>query len=90
MGLGFRDREPAFDLNVALSDNDKQLLRAKEVQAASSGEQVVNPRTDAATLYTSRDMRLKEGQTIRHDSTILALYAADLCPTSEGAAQDRC
>jgi hypothetical protein len=69
LGLGFNERNEAFDFNVALSDHERQVQRAKEVKVAattaSTGNQDALPATDAGLLYKKQDLSLKEGQTIK-------------------------
>lgn len=71
LGLGFQERHEAFDFNVALSDHEKQVQRAKDVtsaaNSAASGNAIAPSiaQSDAATLYKKQDLSLKEGQTIK-------------------------
>ncbi|KAL3160831.1 hypothetical protein ABBQ38_009236 [Trebouxia sp. C0009 RCD-2024] len=71
LGLGFSERHEAFDFNVALSDHEKHMQRAKEVSSAASsaasGSSMAPAiaQSDAAALYKKQDLSLKEGQTIK-------------------------
>ncbi|KAK9816945.1 hypothetical protein WJX72_007270 [[Myrmecia] bisecta] len=71
LGMGFQERGEAFDFNVALSDHEKHVQRAKEVSVAKSNANDDStpsnsgPRTDADALYKKQDLSLKQGETIR-------------------------
>ncbi|XP_076934786.1 uncharacterized protein At1g03900-like [Bidens hawaiensis] len=59
IGLGFSERNEAFDFNVALSDHDKYVKRETEKDAGeSSDESHIN-------IHPAVNHRLKEGETIR-------------------------
>ncbi|KAL3677097.1 hypothetical protein R1sor_027045 [Riccia sorocarpa] len=58
IGLGFAERNEAFDFNVALSDHEKYAKRELE-----KGEEAQN--TDSQNASAPLDLRLKEGETIR-------------------------
>ncbi|KAL9271934.1 hypothetical protein AKJ16_DCAP12215 [Drosera capensis] len=60
VGLGFGERNEAFDFNVALSDHDKYVKRGaeKEEGGVESGETRVD-------VHSAVNHRLKEGETIR-------------------------
>lgn len=59
IGLGFSERNEAFDFNVALSDHDKYVKREveKEVGESSSDNHI--------DIHPAVNQRLKEGETIR-------------------------
>eukprot|EP00898_Chlorokybus_atmophyticus_P006259 jgi/Chlat1/6634/Chrsp482S06112 len=60
IGIGFNERNEAFDFNVALSDHDKYLQREKDAPAELS-----KPITeDAPPVPAISELKLKEGQTI--------------------------
>lgn len=56
IGLGFAERNEAFDFNVALSDHEKYIKREEK------GE---NEEDTNSELHPSLDLKLKEGETIR-------------------------
>ncbi|KAI3691404.1 hypothetical protein L2E82_49763 [Cichorium intybus] len=59
IGLGFTERNEAFDFNVALSDHEKYLKREIEKEAdEASDESHIN-------IHPAVNHRLKEGETIR-------------------------
>ncbi|KAL2470546.1 Uncharacterized protein Adt_38682 [Abeliophyllum distichum] len=64
IGLGFNERNEAFDFNVALSDHDKHVKREveKEVGNGGSGE---NGDENHIDIHPAVNHRLKEGETIR-------------------------
>lgn len=58
IGLGFNERNEAFDFNVALSDHEKHVLAENEkAQQPKESSQGSN--------FPSVDLKLKEGETIR-------------------------
>ncbi|CAL9199712.1 unnamed protein product [Musa hybrid cultivar] len=59
IGLGFNERNEAFDFNVALSDHEKYLKRDHEKEA---GEEIDE---NQIGIHPSVNHRLKEGETIR-------------------------
>ncbi|KAI4349380.1 hypothetical protein L6164_009972 [Bauhinia variegata] len=59
IGLGFSERNEAFDFNVALSDHDKHVKREHE---KDSGEASEDSQID---IHPAVNHRLKEGETIR-------------------------
>jgi hypothetical protein len=59
IGLGFSERNEAFDFNVALSDHDKHVKREHEKE---SGEESDDSFID---IHPAVNQRLKEGETIR-------------------------
>ncbi|KAG6552203.1 hypothetical protein Mapa_006051 [Marchantia paleacea] len=59
IGLGFAERNEAFDFNVALSDHEKYAKRDLEKDEESLHQDSRNASTPAL------DLRLKEGETIR-------------------------
>ncbi|KAI4301080.1 hypothetical protein L6164_034396 [Bauhinia variegata] len=59
VGLGFSERNEAFDFNVALSDHDKYVKREHE---KDSGEASEDSQID---IHPAVNQRLKEGETIR-------------------------
>ncbi|KAL2608794.1 hypothetical protein R1flu_027367 [Riccia fluitans] len=59
IGLGFAERNEAFDFNVALSDHEKYAKREQEKDDESNSADSRNASTPAL------DLRLKEGETIR-------------------------
>ncbi|CAL8467880.1 g7418 [Coccomyxa elongata] len=80
IGMGFTDRTEAFDFNVALSDHEKYIRRAKEVQAAAK-EDAPSTSAEAATLYKKQDLSLKEGETIKIN---MRRTSGDKAATSSG------
>ncbi|KAL8253025.1 hypothetical protein R6Q59_036718 [Mikania micrantha] len=59
IGLGFNERNEAFDFNVALSDHEKYVKRVTEKDAGeTSDESHIN-------IHPAVNHRLKEGETIR-------------------------
>ncbi|KAK9280975.1 hypothetical protein L1049_003866 [Liquidambar formosana] len=60
IGLGFSERNEAFDFNVALSDHEKYVRREHEKEAA--GEASDDSHID---IHPAVNHRLKEGETIR-------------------------
>ncbi|KAJ3682355.1 hypothetical protein LUZ60_014928 [Juncus effusus] len=61
VGLGFNERNEAFDFNVALSDHEKYLKREHEKEAVA-GEEGDESSIDINPVV---NRRLKEGETIR-------------------------
>ncbi|XVF72023.1 hypothetical protein PTKIN_Ptkin12aG0088100 [Pterospermum kingtungense] len=60
IGLGFNERNEAFDFNVALSDHDKYIRRENEKETGESSS------SDAhIDIHPAVNHRLKEGETIR-------------------------
>jgi len=59
IGLGFNERNEAFDFNVAISDHEKHVLRARENNEEATEEEAGAPQAPAL------DLRLKEGEKIR-------------------------
>uniref|UniRef100_A0A1D1XFA9 Uncharacterized protein At1g03900 n=1 Tax=Anthurium amnicola TaxID=1678845 RepID=A0A1D1XFA9_9ARAE len=67
IGLGFVERNEAFDFNVALSDHEKYVRREQEKEAAGSGG-LTEGGNDGSThidIHPAVNHRLKEGETIR-------------------------
>uniref|UniRef100_A0A0D9XKJ7 NECAP PHear domain-containing protein n=1 Tax=Leersia perrieri TaxID=77586 RepID=A0A0D9XKJ7_9ORYZ len=64
VGLGFGERNEAFDFNVALSDHEKYVKREHEKEAAGGdgGEESDDGQID---IHPAVNRRLKEGETIR-------------------------
>ncbi|CAN1136742.1 Uncharacterized protein At1g03900 [Linum perenne] len=63
IGLGFAERNEAFDFNVALSDHDKYVRREHEKE---TGESSAQGGGDAhIDIHPAVNHRLKEGETIR-------------------------
>ncbi|RLN40894.1 uncharacterized protein C2845_PM01G39930 [Panicum miliaceum] len=60
VGLGFNERNEAFDFNVALSDHEKYVKREQEKETA--GEESGGGEID---IHPAVNRRLKEGETIR-------------------------
>ncbi|XP_010556854.1 PREDICTED: uncharacterized protein At1g03900 [Tarenaya hassleriana] len=60
IGLGFTERNEAFDFNVALSDHEKYLRREKEKEIGETSES-----DDHIDIHPAVNHRLKEGETIR-------------------------
>ncbi|KAL3647724.1 hypothetical protein CASFOL_008692 [Castilleja foliolosa] len=60
VGLGFNERNEAFDFNVALSDHEKHVKREVEKEAGSGGEEESD-----IDIHPAVNHRLKEGETIR-------------------------
>ncbi|OIV90526.1 hypothetical protein TanjilG_32403 [Lupinus angustifolius] len=61
LGLGFAERNEAFDFNVALSDHDKYVRRENEKE---SGGDVAGEESQI-DIHPAVNHRLKEGETIR-------------------------
>ncbi|KAJ7977222.1 Adaptin ear-binding coat-associated protein 1 [Quillaja saponaria] len=59
IGLGFAERNEAFDFNVALSDHDKYVRREHEKETGESSEDT------QMDIHPAVNHRLKEGETIR-------------------------
>eukprot|EP00249_Psilotum_nudum_P008856 c21554_g1_i1 orf=452-1309(+) len=59
IGLGFSERNEAFDFNVALSDHEKYLKREVGKERGETEED------DCSNSHPSLDLRLREGETIR-------------------------
>ncbi|CAH9082134.1 unnamed protein product [Cuscuta europaea] len=62
VGLGFNERNEAFDFNVALSDHDKYVKRDIEKEAGDGQTSDDNSHID---IHPAVNHRLKEGETIR-------------------------
>ncbi|OIW01678.1 hypothetical protein TanjilG_19787 [Lupinus angustifolius] len=62
VGLGFAERNEAFDFNVALSDHDKYVRREHEKE--SGGGDVAGEESQI-DIHPAVNHRLKEGETIR-------------------------
>ncbi|PON62652.1 Talin [Parasponia andersonii] len=63
IGLGFSERNEAFDFNVALSDHEKYVRREHEKESsAAAGEVGDDTHID---IHPAVNHRLKEGETIR-------------------------
>lgn len=61
IGLGFNERNEAFDFNVALSDHDKYIKREEDGGSSSSDSSDENH----IGIHPAVNHRLKEGETIR-------------------------
>lgn len=59
IGLGFTERNEAFDFNVALSDHDKYLRRENDKESGEASEE------SHIDIHPAVNHRLKEGETIR-------------------------
>ncbi|XP_059660334.1 uncharacterized protein At1g03900-like [Cornus florida] len=59
VGLGFAERNEAFDFNVALSDHEKYVKRESEKESGESGDE------GHIDIHPVLNQRLKEGETIR-------------------------
>ncbi|KAK4273034.1 hypothetical protein QN277_021507 [Acacia crassicarpa] len=59
IGLGFAERNEAFDFNVALSDHDKYVRRENEKESGEASEE------SHIDIHPAVNHRLKEGETIR-------------------------
>ncbi|KAK8947725.1 hypothetical protein KSP40_PGU011944 [Platanthera guangdongensis] len=59
IGLGFNERNEAFDFNVALSDHEKYLRRDHEKESDGLDSD------DSINIHPAVNHRLKEGETIR-------------------------
>ncbi|KAF5930519.1 hypothetical protein HYC85_031392 [Camellia sinensis] len=62
IGLGFNERNEAFDFNVALSDHDKYVKREHDKEAGESSDGSDDNHID---IHPAVNHRLKEGETIR-------------------------
>ncbi|KAF6983419.1 hypothetical protein CFC21_001608 [Triticum aestivum] len=60
VGLGFGERNEAFDFNVALSDHEKYVKREQDKE--TGGEEADDSQID---IHPAVNRRLKEGETIR-------------------------
>ncbi|OAY32654.1 uncharacterized protein At1g03900 [Manihot esculenta] len=60
IGLGFAERNEAFDFNVALSDHDKYVRREHEKETGETSESDTH-----IDIHPAVNHRLKEGETIR-------------------------
>ncbi|XP_010482721.2 PREDICTED: uncharacterized protein At1g03900 [Camelina sativa] len=60
IGLGFAERNEAFDFNVALSDHEKYVRREKEKETGETSES-----DNHIDIHPAVNHRLKEGETIR-------------------------
>ncbi|XP_062200827.1 uncharacterized protein At1g03900-like [Phragmites australis] len=60
VGLGFNERNEAFDFNVALSDHEKYVKREQEKE--TGGEEIEDSQIG---IHPAVNRRLKEGETIR-------------------------
>ncbi|KAJ8899355.1 hypothetical protein K2173_018329 [Erythroxylum novogranatense] len=60
IGLGFAERNEAFDFNVALSDHDKYVRREQEKESGETSEGDAH-----IDIHPAVNHRLKEGETIR-------------------------
>lgn len=59
IGLGFNERNEAFDFNVALSDHEKYVRREHEKETGEESEET------QIDIHPAVNHRLKEGETIR-------------------------
>ncbi|XAR61086.1 hypothetical protein NMG60_11034692 [Bertholletia excelsa] len=59
IGLGFNERNEAFDFNVALSDHEKYVKRENEKEAGETSDE------NQIDIHPAVNHRLKEGETIR-------------------------
>ncbi|KAK6141653.1 hypothetical protein DH2020_024595 [Rehmannia glutinosa] len=62
LGLGFNERNEAFDFNVALSDHEKYVKREVDKEVGAGGEGGEDGQID---IHPAVNHRLKEGETIR-------------------------
>ncbi|KAE8709372.1 Detected protein of confused Function [Hibiscus syriacus] len=60
IGLGFNERNEAFDFNVALSDHEKYVSRENEKEASET-----DANDSIIDIHPAVNHRLKEGETIR-------------------------
>lgn len=60
IGLGFNERNEAFDFNVALSDHDKYVKRENEKETGENSDS-----ENHIDIHPAVNHRLKEGETIR-------------------------
>ncbi|XP_065876108.1 uncharacterized protein At1g03900 [Euphorbia lathyris] len=60
IGLGFTERNEAFDFNVALSDHEKYVKRENEKESGETSESDTH-----IDIHPAVNLRLKEGETIR-------------------------
>ncbi|KAL8142624.1 hypothetical protein V2J09_015656 [Rumex salicifolius] len=63
IGLGFAERNEAFDFNVALSDHEKYVKREIEEEANGGGK--LGGEESQIGIHPAVNHRLKEGETIR-------------------------
>nr|CAB3499391.1 unnamed protein product [Digitaria exilis] len=64
VGLGFNERNEAFDFNVALSDHEKYVKREQEKETAGAGGDDSSGGGEI-DIHPAVNRRLKEGETIR-------------------------
>ncbi|KAK4408155.1 hypothetical protein Sango_0396500 [Sesamum angolense] len=65
IGLGFNERNEAFDFNVALSDHEKYVKREVEKEVGSGGVGGEGGEEGQIDIHPAVNHRLKEGETIR-------------------------
>ncbi|XP_059432216.1 uncharacterized protein At1g03900 isoform X2 [Corylus avellana] len=65
VGLGFAERNEAFDFNVALSDHEKYVRREHEKREGGGGGGEADDRDNQIDIHPAVNHRLKEGETIR-------------------------
>ncbi|KAI3460967.1 hypothetical protein Pfo_017630 [Paulownia fortunei] len=65
IGLGFNERNEAFDFNVALSDHEKYIKREVEKEVGSGGGSGEGGEDGQIDVHPAVNHRLKEGETIR-------------------------
>ncbi|CAK9323553.1 unnamed protein product [Citrullus colocynthis] len=66
VGLGFAERNEAFDFNVALSDHEKYVRRDLEKDPSSGGSSGGDAKEEShIDIHPAVNHRLKEGETIR-------------------------
>ncbi|PIN05064.1 hypothetical protein CDL12_22394 [Handroanthus impetiginosus] len=65
VGLGFNERNEAFDFNVALSDHEKYVKREGEKATGSDGAGGDGGEEGQIGIHPAVNHRLKEGETIR-------------------------
>lgn len=81
VGLGFGERNEAFDFNVALSDWEKYVKREEEREADGGDEKVGGGNID---IHPAVNHRLKEGETIRINLKNKPLSGTQHVVTSSG------
>ncbi|KAL2540669.1 Uncharacterized protein Adt_01647 [Abeliophyllum distichum] len=65
LGLGFNERNEAFDFNVALSDHEKYVKRESDKDVGANGSGEGGNEENHIDIHPAVNHRLKEGETIR-------------------------
>ncbi|KAK9684962.1 hypothetical protein RND81_10G245900 [Saponaria officinalis] len=65
VGLGFAERNEAFDFNVALSDHEKHVMRENDADKGAINGDSAGVDSQSIDIHPAVNHRLKEGETIR-------------------------